>query len=82
MDRVIAQRLAFAVVLAMEKGMHDFMAGWDVPFAYGQETPDPYVRLIPIKDMLEETQRLLDGTSPVVQGRMKLLEQVKDLLLL
>jgi 6-phosphofructokinase 1 len=82
MDRVIAQRLAFASVLALEAGMHDFMAGWDVPGNYGRETPDPYVNLIPLPDMLAETERILDGSSPVIQGRMKLLEQVEDLLLL
>ena len=82
MDRVIAQRMAFASVLGLEKGLTDVMMSWDVPGGFGQPTQDPYVRIIGLADMLTETERLLDGTSPVVQGRMALLKQVEELLLI
>jgi 6-phosphofructokinase 1 len=82
LDRVIAQRLGFGAVLACEQGAHDVMLGWDVPDAHGQATRDSYVRIVPIAEVLEETQRLLDGTSPVVQRRLGLLRQVKDILTL
>ncbi len=82
LDRVIAQRLAFAAVVAVERGAHDVMLGWDVPFEHGQATGDNHVRMIPIADVLEETARILDGTSPVVKARLRLLEVAKDVLAL
>lgn len=82
MDRVIAQRVAFAAVLGLEVGAHDVMMSWDVPGGFGDPTPDPYVRVVPLAAMLEETTRLLDGTSPVTQGRIAMLDQVEDLMVL
>ncbi len=82
LDRMIAQRLAFGAVLAVEQGAHDVMLGWDVPDDFGQATPDSFVRMVTIPEMLTETERLLDGTSPVVQRRIGLLEKVKDILAL
>ena len=82
LDRVIAQRLAFSAVVALEQNMHDVMLGWDVPYERGQGTRDNHVRLVPIGDVLEETERILDGTSPVVKTRLALLKQVKDILAL
>ncbi len=32
--------------------------------------------------VLAETDRLLDGTSPVIQGRVALLQQVEELLVI
>jgi len=82
LDRFIAQRLGFAAVLAVEQGAHDVMLSWDDPLEGGMETPDRYVRIIPIAAMLEETSRMLDGTSAVVQGRVAMLRKVKDILAL
>jgi len=81
-DRMIAQRLAFAAVLACESGQHDVMMGWDVPGGFGAPTGDPSVRAVALADVLAETERLLDGTSPVVRKRIELLAQVEDLLAL
>ncbi len=82
LDRVIAQRLGFGAVLALEHGAHDVMLGWDVPYDHGQPTKDNHVRTIPIAEVLEETQRILDGTSPVVKTRLALLDAVRHLLAL
>jgi len=82
LDRVIAQRLGYAAVLACEAGATDVMMSWDVPGGFGQPTPDPFVRVVPLPAMLAETVRLLDGTSPVVQQRMELLRKVEALLAL
>lgn len=82
LDRVIAQRLAYAALMAATMGAHDVMLGWDVPGAFGQKTEDPYVNVVPLSDVLEETSRLLDGTSAVVQSRMTLLSKVEHLLAL
>jgi 6-phosphofructokinase 1 len=82
MDRVIAQRLAFGSVKALEAGAHDLMLSWDAPASVGQPTPDPYIRAISLTDVLEETARLLDGTSEVIKKRLELLSKVEDLLFL
>ncbi len=58
------------------------MLSWDVPGGFGAATADPYVRVIPLAAMIEETKCLLDGTSPVIKGRVELLEQVEHLLAL
>jgi 6-phosphofructokinase 1 len=82
LDRLIAQRLGFGAVLACEHGAHDVMLGWDVPGEHGRETPDNHVRAIPLADVLEESARLVDGTSPVVRQRLALLAAVQDILAL
>lgn len=82
LDRLIAQRLAFGAVLACEQGLSDVMLGWEPPGVPGHETADPSVRAIPLADVLEETARLLDGTSPVVKKRVELMRQAQDLLAL
>ncbi|RMG15800.1 MAG: ATP-dependent 6-phosphofructokinase [Deltaproteobacteria bacterium] len=81
-DRVIAQRLAFAAVLALEAGMSDRMAAWECPAEVGHPTEDPRVRLVPLAEVLEETRRLLDGTSPVVAARKALLSAAEPILAL
>jgi 6-phosphofructokinase 1 len=81
LDRVIAQRLAYGAVAACEAGAHDVMMAWEVPGGFGAETPDPSVRAVPIAEVLAETERLLDGTSPVVRRRMELLQHVENLLI-
>ncbi len=82
LDRAIAQRLAYAAVGCCEHRIGDVMVSWDVPGGFGKETPDPFVRIVPLADALEETERLLDGSSPVVAGRMALLDSVEELLAL
>jgi 6-phosphofructokinase 1 len=80
LDRSIGQRLGYAAVVAAEAGANDVMLAWDVPGDVGQATADPAVRVVPLADVLAETARLLDGTSPVVAKRVELLGQVEDLL--
>jgi 6-phosphofructokinase 1 len=80
LDRLIAQRLAYAAVHACERGLHDVMLSWEAPGDAGVETPDPSVRVIPLGEVLEETKRLLDGTSLVIRKRIELLSQAEDLL--
>lgn len=80
LDRTVAQRLAFASILVLENGLTDVMVGWEPPFGVGRETVDPSVRIIPLEEVLAETARLLDGTSPIIQRRMMLLAQVEEVL--
>lgn len=81
-DRVIAQRLGFGAVLAFEDGATDVMCGWEPHGGLGEKTADPSVRRVTLPVALEETARILDGTSPVVQGRLRLLAQAEVLLAL
>jgi len=80
LDRTIAQRLAYASVLGAEAGLTDAMLSWEPMFAPGKETADPSVKIIRLEDVLAETGRLLDGTSPVIQRRVELLRAVEGLL--
>src|SRR5262249_50819802 len=73
LDRLIAQRLGYAALVACESGVHDVMVSWDVPGGFGQKTGDPSVRAVPIADVLAETAKLLDGSRPVARRRMELL---------
>jgi 6-phosphofructokinase 1 len=82
LDRLIAQRLGLAAILALEAGRTDVMLGWDAPGDPGDATVDPSVRAIGIEEVLAETGRLLDGTSPVVKKRIEMLTQVEEILAL
>ncbi|HZO16053.1 MAG TPA: 6-phosphofructokinase [Polyangiaceae bacterium] len=82
LDRVIAQRLAFGAVIACERGAHDVMLGWDVPGEHGAPTPDPHVRMVPLAEVMAESERLIDGSSPVVKARLALLREVQHILAL
>jgi 6-phosphofructokinase 1 len=79
-DRLIAQRLAFGAVLALEDGARDRMLAWDAPGGAGEPSIDPRVRRVPLADVLEETRRLIDGTSEVTRQRMRLLQLVEPVL--
>jgi 6-phosphofructokinase 1 len=81
-DRVIAQRLGFAAVSALEQGAHDAMLAWEPPGGFGAVTEDPSVRRVPLAEVLAETERLLDGSSPVTRARIALLSRAEGLLAL
>lgn len=81
-DRVIAKRLSFAAVLAAEKGLSDHMMAWEPASPVGIETPDRAVRAVPLADVLDETEGLLDGSSRVTQARIRLLEEAEGILAL
>jgi len=81
-DRVLAQRLAIGALGVLEGGGHDVMMAWDAPGGVGEATPDPSVRWVPLTDVLEETTRLIDGTSRLTRGRVALLSKYESLLAL
>lgn len=80
LDRTISLRLGFGAILALEASLSDIMLGWEPPFGVGRETLDPSIRMMGLSDVLDETARLIDGTSPVIQRRMMLLKQVEEAL--
>jgi 6-phosphofructokinase 1 len=80
LDRMVAARLAFAAISALLDGATDEMVAWQAPVPGGIATPDASVKRFPLRQVLEETERLLDGTSPVVQRRVGLLSKVEGVL--
>ena len=80
-DRLLAARLANAAVRALASGENDVMAGWLGPGVARTACPfDPYVVLTPLAEVLEETGRLMDGTSPLAQWRRRVFEEVEPIL--
>lgn len=79
LDRLVSSRLANAAVLAAQAGHTDVMAAWRPPT--GERSAwDPDVGLFPLEDVLFETKRIRDGTSPVSKKRVELMSQVEDVL--
>ena len=79
-DRLIAGRLALGAVDALVAGTTDVMVGWQSNI--GTRTQDPQVSTVRLKDMLVETEKLLDGTSEVTAMRMHLIREVQGVLAL
>lgn len=79
-DRMIAGRLALGAVNALAAGTSDAMLAWQSNV--GTKTSDPNVSVVPLPDMLTETERLLDGTSEITQMRLHLLREVQGVLAL
>ncbi len=80
-DRLLGARLANAAVRALEAGESGFMAGWVGP---GISTPpclyDPYVVLVPLDEMLEATDKLHRGLSPLALWRKRVYREVESIL--
>jgi 6-phosphofructokinase 1 len=80
-DRLLGARLAHAATHALADGQSGFMAGWSGP---GIKRPpcayDPYVVLSPLSEVLDETQRLLDGTSELARWRKRIFEESEAVL--
>jgi len=81
-DRMVANRFGHAAVNALRAGKSDVMTAWQSTLPGGEKTIDHGVTLFPIAQVLEETQALLDGSSPVTQGRVALMEKAAGVLAL
>ena len=79
-DRLIAGRLGLGAVDALTAGTTDVMVGWQSNI--GTRTQDPQVSIVPLADMLVETEKLLDGTSKVTAMRLHLIREVQGVLAL
>ena len=80
LDRMVAARLAFAATTALLEGATDEMVAWQSPLPGGVTTSDASVKRFALGAVLEETQHLLDGTSPVTQRRVGLMSKVEGVL--
>lgn len=84
-DRVLASRLAHVAVRTLLAGQTRKMAAWG-PWAEAKENvgtraeADPHCWIVDLDAVLSETQRLLDGTSPVTQWRARIFDEISDVL--
>ena len=84
-DRLLASRLAHVAVRAVLAGEHRRMAAWMLPLeppaaVARRSADDPYCWLVDLDAVLVETERLLSGTSPLVQWRARVLAEIEDVL--
>src|SRR5262249_52846179 len=79
-DRMIAGRFAFAAVEALLAGASDEMVAWHPVVTGGVATADPSVHRFPLERVLAETERLIDGSSPVTRRRVQMMESVEGVL--
>jgi 6-phosphofructokinase 1 len=80
-DRLLAARLGNVAVRALFEGYTDFMTGWVGPGVQGTVTAhDPYVALVPIPQVLEETAKLHSGDSPLAAWRKRVYREVETVL--
>jgi 6-phosphofructokinase 1 len=84
-DRLLASRLAHVALRAIFAGEHRRMAAWMLPLeppaaVARRSADDPYCWLVDLEAVLAETQRMLAGTSPLVQWRARVLKEIEDVL--
>ncbi|MBW2463756.1 MAG: 6-phosphofructokinase [Deltaproteobacteria bacterium] len=79
-DRAIAGRLAMQALGALLEGASDEMVAWQAPVEGGTATKDSHVTRFSLERVLEETDALLDGSSPITQRRVKMMERVEGVL--
>jgi len=81
-DRLLAGRFGRVAVEAALDGESDVMTGWNIGIDLGKPTTDDWIRLFDISDVLDETEALLDGTSPVSIDRVARMEAIQGVLAL
>jgi len=84
-DRLLAGRLGHAAVRAIQRGRTDEMVSWHVLLKPGDPRPtvfdlDPFITFWPLKTVLEETDRIVDGTSEVTRWRVRILREAEPIL--
>jgi 6-phosphofructokinase 1 len=79
-DRMVAGRLAVASVQALLSGCSSEMVAWQPWTPGGTPTRDASTFRFSLERVLEETATLLDGSSPVTQRRVKLMESYAGVL--
>ncbi|HEX6220384.1 MAG TPA: 6-phosphofructokinase [Acidimicrobiia bacterium] len=81
-DRLLAGRFGRVAVESALDGESDVMTGWNIGIDLGKPTTDDWIRLFDIPDVLEETEALVDGTSPVSRDRVARMEAIQGVLAL
>lgn len=81
-DRLLAGRFGRVAVEAALAGIGDVMTGWNIGVDLGKPTTDDWISLFDIGDVLDETEALLDGSSPVSIDRVARMEAIQGVLAL
>lgn len=79
-DRMVAGRLGLAAVAAVLQGQTDLMVAWQAIVSGGTPTPDSAVTSFPLSRVLEQSRALVDGSSPITQRRVKMMETAEGVL--
>ncbi len=79
-DRMVAGRLGMAAIDAVLAGKTDTMVAWAPLVPGGEETPDPQVRRFPLAEVLEQSRALIDGSSPITQRRVAMINAIEGVL--
>jgi hypothetical protein len=61
-------------------GCTSTLTAWNPTSPDGKPTADPAVFRFPLQQVLSETERLIDGTSPVTRRRVQMMEMVEGVL--
>lgn len=79
-DRMVAGRLGLAAVAAVLDGRSDQMVAWQALVPGGTPTPDAAVTRFGLAEVLEQSRALIDGSSPITQRRVKMMETLEGVL--
>lgn len=80
-DRRVASRMAFAALTALAQAEPaDVMCAWRSDSNQAIATVDPVVSLVPLDEVLSETDALLRGESPLMRWRLEMMKQVSGVL--
>ncbi len=83
-DRVMASRLGHVGVRALIDGETLRMVAWQpsgtLPASAIRSAVDPRCYLVDLEDVLRETRAMLDGSSPVIQWRAKVFDEIESVL--
>jgi 6-phosphofructokinase 1 len=79
-DRAVAGRLGFGALNSLLAGATDEMVAWLPPVPGGTPTQDSSVVRFPLERVLEERKALIDGSSPLTQRRIALMQAAAGVL--
>ncbi len=83
-DRVMASRMGHAAVRALIDDETLRMVAWrpsgGLPASAARTRLDPRCWLVDLADVLTETKAMLDGTSPTIQWRAKVFDEIESVL--
>lgn len=82
LDRMIGGRLGLMALSALAQGASDEMVAWRPSLEGGIPTDDSRVLRYPLERVIEESAALVDGSSAVVQRRLRMMESIEGVLAL